>query len=194
MLTALKKATAEVDKVTKALENATKKGKKAKQGDEDLDIKGITALVCNLKSALEELVLFVGKEENFCPKVKEQEVRIRNLEDQNDDQLQKSMIGSFIITSKANDALESLITPEKELKEPLVNHIQTLALTKLDVSLPLEDGSLVLTISNLRPNSAFNKMVQEIKNPSAERRKTNLYFNFMLTRRRNSLLYEVRKC
>ena len=33
MLTALKKATAEVDKVTKALENATKKGKKAKQGD-----------------------------------------------------------------------------------------------------------------------------------------------------------------
>ena len=203
MLTTLKKATAEVDKVTKALENATKKGKKAKQGDEDLDIKGITALVCNLKSALEELVLFVGKEENFCPKVKEQEVRIRNLEDQNDDHLQKSMIGSFIITSKANDALESLITPEKELKEPLVNHIQTLALTKLDVSLPLEDirscrylqdGSLVLTLSNLRPNSAFNKMVQEIKNPSAERRKTNLYFNFMLTRRRNSLLYEVRKC
>ena len=63
--------------------------------------------MCNLKSALEELVLFVGKEENFCPKVKEQEVRIRNLEDQNDDQLQKSMIRSFIITSKANDALES---------------------------------------------------------------------------------------
>ena len=36
-------------------------------------------------------------------------------------------------------------------------------------------------------------MVTEIKNPSAERRKTNLFFNFMLTRRRNSLLYEVRK-
>ena len=112
------------------------------------------------------------------------------------------MIGSFIITSKANDALESLITPEKELKEPLVTHIQTLALTKLDVTLPLEDirscrylqdGSIVLNLSNLRPNSAFDKMITEIKNPSAERRKTNLYFNFMLTRRRNSLLYEVRK-
>ena len=36
-------------------------------------------------------------------------------------------------------------------------------------------------------------MVTEIKNPNAERRKTNLYFNFMLTRRRNSLLYEIRK-
>ena len=202
MSAALKKATSEVDKVTKALENATKKGKKAKQGDEDLDIKGITALVSNLKTALEQLVLYVGKEENFCPKVKEQEVKIRNLEDLNDDQQQKSMIGSFIITSKANDALESLITPEKELKEPLVTHIQTLALTKLDVTLPLEDirscrylqdGSIVLNLSNLRPNSAFDKMITEIKNPSAERRKTNLYFNFMLTRRRNSLLYEVRK-
>ena len=95
MSAALKKATAEVDKVTKALENATKKGKKAKQGDEDLDMKGITALVSNLKTALEQLVLYVGKEENSCPKVKEQEVRIRNLEDQNDDQQQKSMIGSF---------------------------------------------------------------------------------------------------
>ena len=101
MSAALKKATSEVDKVTKALENATKKGKKAKQGDEDLDMKGITALVSNLKTALEQLVLYVGKEENFCPKVKEQEVKIRNLEDQNDDQQQKSMIGSFIITSKA---------------------------------------------------------------------------------------------
>ena len=202
MSAALKKVTTEVDKVTKALENATRKGKKAKQGEEDLDVKALTALVFNLKSALEQLVLFVGKEENFCPKVKQQETRIRNLEDQNDDQQQKSMIGSFIITSKANDTLESLITAEKELKEPLVTHIQTLALTKLDVALPLEDirscrylqdGSLVLNLCNLRPNSAFEKMVQEIKNPSAERRKTNLYFNFMLTRRRNSLLYEVRK-
>ena len=136
MSAALKKVTAEVDKVTKALENATRKGKKPKQGDEDLDTKAITALVYNLKSALEQLVTFAGKEENICQKVKDQENRIRSLEDQNDDHQQKSMIGSFIITSKANDALESLITPEKELKD---THIQTLALTKLDVALPVKD-------------------------------------------------------
>ena len=51
----------------------------------------------------------------------------------------------------------------------------------------------MLNLCNLRPNSAFENMVQEIKQPSVERRKTNLYFDFMLTRRRNSLLYEVRK-
>ena len=57
----------------------------------------------------------------------------------------------------------------------------------------LQDGSIKLTLANLKPDSAYDKMVTEIKDPSAERRKINLYFNFMLTRRRNSLLYEVRK-
>ena len=202
MSAVLKKVSAEVDKVTKALENATKKGKKAKEGDHEMDAKALTSLILNLKTALEQLVVFVGKEENLCPKLKEQEVRTRQLEDQTDDMQQRSLIGSFIVTSKANDTLESLITPEKDLKEPLVNHVQTLALTKLNVSLPLEDikscrylqdGSIMLSLSNLRPDSAFQKMVTEIKQPSADRRKMNMYFNFMLTRRRNSLLFEVRK-
>ena len=77
MAAALKKVTAEVEKVTKALEHATRKGKKAKQGEEDLDTKAITALVYNLKSAMEQLVIFLGKEDNFCPKIKEQENKIQ---------------------------------------------------------------------------------------------------------------------
>ena len=145
---------------------------------------------------------FVGKEDNFCPKMKEQEKRTRQLEDHSDELHQSSMLGSFILTSRANDTLESLIIPEKELKEPLVSHIQTLALTKLNVTLPtedikhchyLQDGSIKLVLKNLRPNSAFELMVNEVKNPNQERRKMNLYFNFLLTRRRNSLLFEIRK-
>ena len=199
---ALKKITLEVEKVTKGLENANRKGKKNKAGDEDLDAKAITTLVFGLKNAMEQLVAFVGKEDNFCPKVKEQEKRTRHLEDETDEVHQKSLVGSFVITSKANDDLESLIIPEKELKEPLVSHVQTLCLTKLNVTLPeeeiqscyyLKDGSIKLSLANLSLTSAFNKMVTEIKNPDAERKKTNLYFNFMLTRRRNGLLYEIRK-
>ena len=202
MAAALKKVTAEVEKVTKALEHATRKGKKAKQGEEDLDTKAITALVYNLKSAMEQLVIFLGKEDNFYPKIKEQENKTRHLEDMTDEMQQKSLIGSFIINSRANEDQDSLIVPEKELKEPLVTHVQTLALTKLNVKLPeedikschyMQDGSIMLTLSNLRPNSAFDQMVCEVKNPNIERRKVNLYFNFMLTRRRNTLLYEVRK-
>ena len=199
---AIKKITSEVEKVTKGLENANRKGKKDKAGDQDLDTKAITNLVFCLKNAMEQLVAFVGKEDNFCPKIKEQEKKTRHVEDLTDDLHQKSLIGSFVITSKANDELESLITPEKELKEPLVSHVQTLCLTKLNVTLPeeeiqschyLPDGSIKLTMANRSINSAFNKMVTEIKNPGAERKKTNMYFNFMLTRRRNGLLYEVRK-
>ena len=112
---ALKKIATEVEKVAKGVENASRKGKKPKQGEEDLDNKALTGLVINLKNALEQLVAYVGKEENFCPKLKDQEKRTRHLEDLTDDIQQKSLVGSFIITSRANDDVESLITPEKEL-------------------------------------------------------------------------------
>ena len=109
----------------------------------------------------------MGKEDNICPKVKQQETRIRQMEDLNDEIHQRSLLGSFIITSKANDDLESLIVPEKELKEPLVDHVKTLCLTKLNVTLPeqeirschyLPDGSIKLTLCNLGLNSAFQSM------------------------------------
>ena len=56
---ALKKIASEVEKVAKGVENASRKGKKAKQGEEDLDTKALTGLVVNLKNALEQLVAFV---------------------------------------------------------------------------------------------------------------------------------------
>ena len=183
MSAALKKMSAEVEKVTKALENGSRKGKKAKQGEEDLNIKSLTSLIHNLKTALEQLVTFVGKEDNFCPKMKEQEKRTRQIEDQSDELAKNSMLGAFILTSKAGDTLESIIIPEKELKEPLFSHIQTLALPKLNVTLLaediklchyLQDGSIKLVLHNLRPNSAFEMMVNEVKNPNVERRKINL--------------------
>ena len=39
MSAALKKVTSKINKVTKAIENAARKGKKTKQGEEDLDMK-----------------------------------------------------------------------------------------------------------------------------------------------------------
>ena len=91
---ALKKISEEVPKVTKVLDTASRKVKKAKQGEENLDAKALTTLVLNLKNAMEQLVTFVGKEENICPKVKDQEVRTRALEDFTDEMQQKSLLGS----------------------------------------------------------------------------------------------------
>ena len=64
-----------------------------------------------------------------------------------------------------------MIIPEKELKEPLVSHVQTLCLTKLNVTLPeeviqtchyLPDGSIKLSMANLGLNSAFSKIVHQV--------------------------------
>ena len=41
----INKITSEVEKVTKGLENANRKGKKDKAGDEELDTKALTSLV-----------------------------------------------------------------------------------------------------------------------------------------------------
>ena len=71
MAAAIRKIVAEVEKVSKGLENANRKGKRDQQGDVDLDNKAFTAIMFDLKNALEQLVTFVGKEENICPKVNE---------------------------------------------------------------------------------------------------------------------------
>ena len=62
---ALKKIATEVEKVAKGVENASRKGKKPKQGEEDLDNKALTGLVINLKNALEQLVAYVGMESTW---------------------------------------------------------------------------------------------------------------------------------
>ena len=139
-------------------------------------------LLIGLKKCVEATVAFVGKKDNFCPKVKKQE--------KGGETSWRSIRWSppevscwlVLITSKTNDDLESLITPEKELKESLAFHVQTLCLAKLNAKLPeeeiqscycLKDGNIKLTLANLSLTSAFNKMV---KNPDAEREKDKPVF------------------
>ena len=47
------------------------------------------------KNALKQLIAFVGKEDNFCPKVKKQEKGARHVEDQSDEVHRKSLVGLF---------------------------------------------------------------------------------------------------
>ena len=51
---------------------------------------------------------------------------------------------------------------------------------------------MVLSLWNLSQGSAFKKLVRIIKK-NESKKDVNLYFNFMLTRRRSTLLYEIRK-
>ena len=88
----------------------------------------------------------------------------------------------------------------EEERLPLVNHVIDLVKDKLDIDLPIQDieschrlqnKGIILRIWNKKPGSAYSEIIKAIKN--GKNSEMNVYFNFQLTKRRNALLYEVRK-
>lgn len=130
------------------------------------------------------------------------EKRIQIQEDEQDEARQRSLKGNLILTNPAVNGKVSLIKTENQLKEEsesLTDHIIHLVKNKYDVSLPeadiqalhhLPNGSVVMRVWNRRPGSAWYKLLDAIK--SGKNQEYNFYANFHLTRRRNSLLYEIR--
>ena len=131
------------------------------------------------------------------------EVRTRETEDELDDYKQRNLKGKFIISSTPGKA--SLVKKSEELacedgEKALPGHIILLALTKYEVTLTENDiaschylpkGGIFFSLWNHGPNSVYEQLTKNIK--SSMNRDTNIYFNFMLTKRRSGLLYEVRK-
>ena len=74
---------------------------------------------------------------------------------------------------------------------------------KLGITIPKEDiqdvhylpkGGLILSLNNHKPGSAYRAMIDSIKKGGDKDAKDmNLFFNFMMTKRRNSLSCEIRK-
>ena len=127
---------------------------------------------------------------------------LRRLEDELDDSRQQSLRGNFVITSKAIGDKVCLIKNDDQLTggETLLGHVTSLVQSKLGVDLPegdvsscqrLQNGSVVLRVWNRKLGSAYEKMVEAIK--SGKNNDINVFFNFQLTRRRNNLLYKVRR-
>ena len=54
-------------------------------------------------------------------------------------------------------------------------------------------GTIVLTFFDLKPGSKYFDLVSAIKTKGSNSKGQKLYANFVLTNRRNSLLYEIRK-
>ena len=92
---ALKKITLEVEKVTKNLEKKNRKEGRTRPVMRTWMPKPSPTLLIGLKKCVEATVAFVGKEDNFCPKVKKQEKGARHLEDQSDEVHRKSFVGLF---------------------------------------------------------------------------------------------------
>ena len=129
--------------------------------------------------------------------------RIRDVEDDLDEEKQKNLKGKFIISSSDKRGKESLFKDDETLKaekKDLADHVIDLALKKYEVTLPKADiayctrvhsGGIIFSLWNQKPGSAYHSLCKNIK--STKNLATNVYFNFMLTKRRSTLLFEARK-
>ena len=99
-------------------------------------------------------------------------------------------------SSKERRAEDALKADNKDL----VDHVVDLALKKYEVTIPKTDiasctrvhsGGIIFYMWNQKPGSAYHTLCKNIK--SVKNLTTNIYFNFMLTKRRSTLLFEARK-
>ena len=193
----IKAISAKLTKAKTAINKQEGKGKKSPY--KDLEDSVVRDVINDIEEAVSSLVKLLEGGEQLCPKVKVLEEKNRQLEDEMDHQAQKSLKGKLMISSLPNAAI---IKTEEELEKEgtsLTTHIQNLVQMKLGVEVPTEDISachrtssgLMLRISNFRPGSSFFAVVDAIK--SGKNKEVQLFFNFALTRKRASLLYEVRQ-
>ena len=176
-----------------------------KSAAKDLAVPGKSS--CNkLEGILEKLSKAVKDLANVVQKQSEEDKgykdQARENADELDDYRQKNLKGKFVITasSKKPTAMKKQEELASEGLADLPAHIIQLAKDKYKVTLAPEDiaschylpkGGIFFSLWNLKPGSAFAELTKNIKEGMHPH--INVYFNFMLTKRRSSLLYEVRQ-
>ena len=145
-----------------------------------------------LSTAVKEISNHLQNEENLK----------RDLEDERDDHKQKSLKGKLVITSpkKGTDLVGNSDSYKDE--EEVIKATIDLAKKKYKVEIPeneisscyaLKKGGIVLGLWHFGRGSAFQRLVTAIKSNKDVDKDVNVYFNFMLTKKRNTLLYNVRE-
>ena len=180
---------------------------------EDIDSTNLNSVLQHILRAVNVLTESVRELKNnyevqgepVSAKMKDLEERARKNEDETDECCQRSMKGNFVIISKANPNTQkvSLIKTDAQLEEDgnsLVQCVISLASQKYGVRIEEQDiqachrlpgGGIVLRLIRRGPGSAWASIVEKVK--EGYNADMNVYFNFQLTRRRNSLVYELRQ-
>ena len=180
---------------------------------EEIDPSDLNGVLHHLLRAVNDLTRNIQVIRGQCDKMeKEQDatiaelrVRVRADEDEIDEGRQRSLKGNFIISSLPDPAKHrvSLLKTDDQLtqdNETLMEHVLDLAKRKYDVTIRSEDvqachrlpnNSVILRIWRWCPGSAWQELVEKIK--SGTNTGFNVYFNFHLTKRRNALVYAIRK-
>ena len=161
--------------------------------------KELTKLLNKLKGAVLGLTNLVKDNTEEQGKL---EKRTRETEDELDQHKQKNLKGKFIITTTPDKPSDMLKQEDVDSKDPeaLPKHIVDLVKKKYDLELKTDDlasyhflpkGGIFFSMWDLRPGSALQALTDKIKKGGNKAK--NHFVNFMLTKRRSSLLYEVRK-
>ena len=189
-----------VNKTLKIFTDYIKPGKNGirKKETDDLDNKGLTEALDLLKAAFESLTSYLKDEQKEKEEIS---AKVRINEDAVDTQQQKNLKGRFVITSSGQNPLVKTDAILKAENISLVKHVKDLANKKYGVEIPdgeiktcyfLKKGGIVLHLQQLGPGSAFQQIVETIKTNKSFK-EVDVYFNFMLTRRRSTLLFKIRE-
>ena len=133
------------ERIVPTIENATKAfaelqgpgGKKKKDADLTSIVSSLLTLVSELFESIRSISVNAAEQPTCHAKQ-----QIRSLEDEADENKQRSMKGNFIVTSQERNGKVCLIKTDKQLEEerlPLVNQIIELVKDKLDIDLPIQD-------------------------------------------------------
>ena len=152
-----------------------------------------------LRKCVEDLVSIVKKDHENKP---DKTNTVRELDDEIGHLKQKSLKGKIIITSKITQG-EGCIKTDAQIKQEggsLASHVKNLTKFKYNIDITEDDiascyhlpkGGILVTFWQKWTGSPFQKLVTAIKSPKNSH--ISHYFNFMLTKRRSKLLYNIRK-
>ena len=150
----------------------------------------------------EALALLTEAVKEISKHLHEENKSKRKAEDEKDDQKQKTLRGRFVITSpkKGTDHVGNADKYKDE--EEVVKAVIDLAREKYKVEIPEEEistcyalkkGGIILNLWHQGRGSAYQRLVTAIKSNKDVNKNMNVFFNFMLTKKRNTLLFHVRE-
>ena len=154
-----------------------------------------TKLICSLKTT----------QGITCSKGEEAKIQSRKNADHIDDLEQKSLLGKIAINIQDPEMKKKIGILETGdytnfNYDLLVTEVNKHYKTSIDARQDLQDirrisraGTVVLTFYDHKPGSKYSDLLSSIKTKGNNAKGQSLYANFVLTNRRNSLLYEIRK-
>ena len=171
---------------------------------EGVTAKSLFKIVEGVNTAFAKLILAVQQvQADKCPEITELQSKVQDLESDLDSASQKMKTGTIILTQQKEVNLiksEEVLEAENQSVEA---HACSLIKLKTGVAVEerelkvahhLPNGNLKVKFADLKSGSTFSQVVKKIKSkPSREEKEVKMYLNFELTKRRNAVLYEIRK-